>query len=119
MSVISAVSLDEIKSHLRIDSDDEDSLLLMYAEAATAYAEQYLCREIIKRNDEQAVVAEYGIVPSDSVPSDIKFYVLAVVGDYYRRREMSGAEKLTEYHVHAIDRWKLYNRGDDWSAADE
>lgn len=114
MSVISAVTLSDIKAHLRIDGDDEDYALLLYADAATAYAEQYLNREIICRTDPEAIVKGYGTDPTDNVPADIKFFILALVGDYYRNREMSGEARLTQYHAHVMDKWILHNRSTDW-----
>ena len=42
------VSVDEIKSHLRIDTSDEDTLLGVYIDAATEMAEHYCTRHFIE-----------------------------------------------------------------------
>jgi len=42
------VTVDEIKSHLRIDTDDEDTLLGVYIDAATEMAEHYCTRHFIE-----------------------------------------------------------------------
>jgi len=42
------VTVDEIKSHLRIDTDDEETLLGLYIDAATEMAEHYCSRHFIE-----------------------------------------------------------------------
>lgn len=70
------LNLQTVKSHLRIDSNDEDSLLNVYIAAAESHAEEYLNRPLQPWNEE-----------NDPVPATIIQALLLAVGDFYENRE--------------------------------
>lgn len=41
------LSVDEVKDHLRVQDNDEDTLIALYLEAAVAYAESFMGRSLI------------------------------------------------------------------------
>ena len=101
------VTIDEIKAHLRISHDSEDTLLKQYALSATLDAEHRLMREVIYRQDNKALSKTI-----DDVPACIKQYVLCVVGDMYAHRELSTSSSLSVHFVHLLDPFILYDRDD-------
>ena len=107
-SPLSPVTVDELKAHLHIDDDFEDTLLSQYLLTATGDAEHTMQREIIKRNDEQALAES-----ASNVPPAVKQYVLVVAGDLFVHREMSGEKALSQYHVHLLDPFILWNRDEE------
>ena len=58
------VSLDDLKKHLNIDINDDDDLLLEYEAAAVELAEHFMNREIIQREDPQALSTTAEGVPA-------------------------------------------------------
>lgn len=105
---VSPVSVDELKTHLHIDDDFEDSLLSQYLLTATGDAEHTMQREVIKRNDDQALAES-----ADDVPPAVKQYVMVLAGDFFTHREMSGEKALSQYHVHLLDPFILWNRDEE------
>lgn len=67
------VTLEELKAHLRIEHDHEDTLILTYQDAA-----------------EQAVRDYTGADFDDPAPGPIRAAVLLMVGELYANRERSG-----------------------------
>lgn len=49
------VTLEQIKQHLRLDTNDEDDLLNSYCDAATEFIESHISKFLIKRNVRQFV----------------------------------------------------------------
>ena len=80
---MSYVTLSEAKQHLRIDHNDEDSLITIYIEAAELNACQYLNLEEL---------------PQELA---IKAAILLLVGDFYEHREAATEKEL--YRNHAVD----------------
>ena len=74
------VTLEEIKGYLRIDSEDEDGLLLSLAAAA-----ERLCSDIIR----------YGFEPETEVPEPVRMAVLYGISYLYENREQSDFKDLT------------------------
>lgn len=64
------VTLEELKAHLRMDHDHEDTLILTYQDAA-----------------EQAVRDYTGVDFDDPAPGPVRAAVLLMVADLYENRE--------------------------------
>lgn len=74
------VTLEEIKSYLRIDSGDEDGLLLSLAATAES-----LCSDILR----------YGFQSYAEVPEPVRTAVLYGVSYLYENREQADFKDLT------------------------
>lgn len=66
------VTLDEIKAHLRIAGNDEDTLLNVYSGAATEYVNAFTRRDWATVTD---------------IPASVAAAALLVIGDLYENRE--------------------------------
>lgn len=83
-------SLTEIKAQLRIDSDEEDSLLALYSSASIEQIESLLN---IKVYDDTNTESEpEGVLFTNRM----KVAQLLIIGDWYRNRENSSEKALTE-----------------------
>lgn len=108
----SCVSLDEIKSYLRIDHDDEDDLLTGMGEAATELAETRLRRPIIAEDDGSAIAKTEA-----SVPKSIKIAVLVITSFMYENRNATDIELRDRVlRQSLLDQWILW--GDDDESID-
>lgn len=75
------LGIDIVKTHLRVDFDDEDELISLYISAAITNAESFLDRALIKSESER-------INPDDLVINDsIKAALLLIIGTLYANRE--------------------------------
>ena len=99
------VTVAEAKAHLRIDAEDEDALIANYIITATAMAEQIMNREVIFRNDSQALAEE-----ASKVPQAVKHFVLCLTGDYFAHRELTDKTGYAKFYQHLLDPYILYNR---------
>ena len=102
------VSLDDLKKHLNIDIADDDDLLLEYEAAAVELAEHFMNREIIKRDDQQALAAS-----ADDVPAAVKQYIRCQVGDFYKQREITAVGQFATFYRHLLDPYCLKYRDDE------
>ena len=98
------VSLATLKSHLRIDSSDEDSLLSQYILAAQEEAEQRMNRAIYSETDETAVTND-----PEKIPAGIIQFILVTAGDFYKSRENKQEKSYSTYFEHLLDPWILYD----------
>ena len=76
---MTALTLAEVKLHLRVDSDAEDSLIQQYMAAAHDQVEQFLDRPV-----------PWGVTsatPDGDYPAAVRSGELLIVGDLYRNRE--------------------------------
>ena len=73
------VTLEEIKEYVRIDSGDEDGLLLSWEAAAES-----LCRDILR----------HGVEPGAEVPEPVRTAVLYGVSYLYENREQADFKEL-------------------------
>lgn len=69
------IAIEDMKLHLRLDHDDEDSLVLIYAQAALEWCLWYCDSPGIERSD------------AVHVPNSFKCAVLLVMGDLFASRE--------------------------------
>lgn len=84
---MAAVTLDEVKAHLRVDGSSEDALLTLQLDAAQDAAAQYLNRPIPWTNAEGQAV---------DVPASVKVAILLILGALYANREAQSERKLEE-----------------------
>ena len=74
------VTLDELKAHLRIQTDDEDALLQSLLAQAQAAAEDYCRVQFEPEPDEE------GNVPD--VPEPVRLAVILMTSFYYENRDI-------------------------------
>ncbi|HCF5180764.1 TPA: head-tail connector protein [Pseudomonas aeruginosa] len=82
---MSAVTLDDVKIHLRLDHDDEDSYLIGLVKAAEGHVSVFLGDDL-----------------PDPIPSPVKAAVLLLVGDLYENRERMTDRDLSEVPTYAM-----------------
>ncbi|HBN8983673.1 head-tail connector protein [Pseudomonas aeruginosa] len=82
---MSAVTLDDVKIHLRLDHDDEDSYLTALVEAAERHISVFLSDDL-----------------PDPMPAPVKAAVLLLVGDLYENRERMSDRDLSEVPTYAM-----------------
>lgn len=76
---MTALTPAEVKLHLRVDSDAEDSLIQQYMAAAHDQVEQFLGREV--------PWDVTSALPGGVYPAAVRQGELQIIGDLYRNRE--------------------------------
>lgn len=97
------ISIDDIKAHLRIDTDDDDALLEKYLSASILDVELRTKRTLVSATDENAICAS-----EDELPDDIRQYLLLMVGDLYKYRENRQEKGYTTFFEHFLDKYIDY-----------
>ena len=106
------MTLDEIKSWLRVDHEEDDDLLKTLGEAATELAETRLRRPIIADDDASAISKTI-----DTVPKSIKIAVLVITSFMYENRNATDIELRDRVlRQSLLDQWILW--GDDDESVD-
>ena len=100
------VTLDDLKKHLNIDINDDDDLLLEYEAAAVELAEHFMNREIIQRDDAQALSTT-----AAGVPAAVKQYIRCQVGDFYKQREITATGQFATFYKIFTNSVKLQQQG--------
>lgn len=98
------ISLEDIKLHLRIDGDDEDSLLEHYLSASIQDVELRTHRPLVSDTDSNAICTD-----ESEIPSIIKEYLLLSIGDMYKNRENGQEKQLSTYFNHLLDAYIKYD----------
>lgn len=96
------IDLALVKLHLRVDGDEEDTLIGGYLEAAKAHVEQHCDRKLVE--GDPVYPAEMGLT------RDVEQALLLLVGHWYANREavvMSGAPSAVPL---AVDRLLWYRK---------
>ena len=88
-TAVVAVTLADAKHHLRVEINDDDTLIESLCMAATQMAEHVLQRALISRGD----VVGYGDSPAD-VPNAIRQWMLLQIGHLYENRESASKFKV-------------------------
>lgn len=103
------VEISDLKKHLNIDINDDDDLLLEYRAAAVEMAEHFMNREIIQRDDAQALSTT-----AAEVPAAVKQYIRCQVGDFYKQREITATGgQFATFYKHLLDPYCLKYRDDE------
>lgn len=83
------IGIDIVKTHLRVDFDDEDELIKVYIDAAIDSAEAYLDRSLIASEDQRKT-------PDDLVINgSVRAAILLTVGHLYANREQEIIGSIT------------------------
>lgn len=98
------ISLEDIKLHLRIDGDDEDSLLEHYLSASVQDVELRTHRTLVSDTDPNAICTD-----ESELPSIIREYLLLSIGDMYKNRENGQEKQLSTYFNHLLDAYIKYD----------
>ena len=88
---MTALTLAEVKLHLRVDSDAEDSLIQQYMAAAHDQAEQFLGREV--------PWDVTSALPSGVYPAAVRSGELLIIGDLYRNHETNSEPGTALYQL--------------------
>ena len=75
-AIMSVITLEEAKAHLRVLESEENDLIQKYIDAAEAHVSKYLERPLDPWNEE-----------GDPTPDNVKQAILLAVGDFYENRE--------------------------------
>lgn len=96
------VDLTLVKLHLRVDGDEEDTLIGGYIEAAKAHIEQHCDRKIV-----DAVTVD----PAEmELTKDVEQALLLLVGHWYTNREAVVAGAAPSAVPLAVDRLLWYRK---------
>ncbi|MDS9879440.1 head-tail connector protein [Pseudomonas protegens] len=96
------LDLANVKLHLRVDGDEEDTLISGYIEAAKAHVEQHCDRKLVEVDPDEP--DEMGLT------RDVEQAVLLLVGHWYANREavvVGGAPSAVPL---AVDRLLWYRK---------
>lgn len=88
---MTALTLAEVKLHLRVDSDAEDALIAQYMAAAHDQVEQFLGREV--------PWGATSALPDGVYPAAVKSGELLIIGDLYRNRETNSEPGTALYQL--------------------
>ena len=98
------ISLNLIREHTHFTEDDlSDELLTQYYNAAVGRVQTYCHRVLVSDTDPDAIATS-----EDSVPAEIKQYLLVVITDFCEKRERISDKTLSTYHNHLLDNYILY-----------
>lgn len=108
-TALPATTLAECKAHLRVEYTAEDALIEAYILAATQRAEQICEREIVERDDPNALAEDV-----TGVPAGIKAWIWLYVAEMFERRSMTDGGDADGYGLrhydHLLDPFMLYGR---------
>ncbi|MDZ3990372.1 head-tail connector protein [Pseudomonas sp. Teo4] len=77
------IDLDTVKSHLRVDGDEEDALIQAYTDAAFSTFEQWTNRKLLAEGDPVPEPAGNVLVISNAIRQG----ALLLIGHWYSARE--------------------------------
>lgn len=88
---MAALTLAEVKLHLRVDHSAEDSLIQQYMSAAHDHVEEFLGRAV-----------PWGVTsaaPNGEYPAAVRSGELLIIGDLYRNRETNSEPGTALYRL--------------------
>lgn len=96
------IDLARVKLHLRVDGDEEDTLITGYIEAAKAHVEQHCDRTLVEVDPVEP--DEMGLT------RDVEQAILLLVGHWYANREAVALGTIATAVPLAVDRLLLYRK---------
>jgi len=96
--------IDLVKTHLRLERDDEDDYLQLLADAAVTHFETHTGRTLV------AIGTDPDSLAVDEVPLylDISQGLLLLVGHWYENRELTSERPLSEAPAATYALWGPY-----------
>ena len=88
---MAALTLAEVKLHLRVDHSAEDSLIQQYMSAAHDQVEEFLGRAV--------PWGVTSVAPDGEYPSAVRSGELLIIGDLYRNRETNSEPGTALYRL--------------------
>ncbi|WMN15605.1 head-tail connector protein [Pseudomonas piscis] len=96
------LDLANVKLHLRVDGDEEDTLISGYIEAAKAHVEQHCDRKLVEVDPVEP--DEMGLT------RDVEQAVLLLVGHWYANREAVAVGTIATSMPLAVERLLWYRK---------
>ncbi|OLY75598.1 hypothetical protein AU074_22715 [Pseudomonas sp. ATCC PTA-122608] len=96
------IDLARVKLHLKVDGDEEDTLITGYFEAAKFHVAMHCDRELVE--DEPSEPEQMGFTP------DVEQAVLLLVGHWYANREAVVIGTISSAVPLAVDRLLWYRK---------
>lgn len=102
MTIIEPVTLEQAKTHLRVEHDDEDDYILSLISAAREYAENFTGRLLAERVYDDGEEAPEGETVEPATRGE-KHAMLLLVGHWYAHRESVSSATMTDVPQSALD----------------
>jgi uncharacterized phage protein (predicted DNA packaging) len=96
------IDLARLKSHLKVDGDEEDSLIAGYFEAAKTHVAMHCDRELVEIAPVEP--AQMGLTP------DVEQAILLLVGHWYANREGVAMGTISTVVPLAVERLLMYRK---------
>jgi uncharacterized phage protein (predicted DNA packaging) len=96
------IDLARLKSHLKVDGDEEDSLIAGYFEAAKSHVAMHCDRELVETAPVEP--AQMGLTP------DVEQAILLLVGHWYTNREGVAMGTISTVVPLAVERLLMYRK---------
>jgi uncharacterized phage protein (predicted DNA packaging) len=96
------IDLARVKSHLKVDDDEEDSLITGYFEAAKSHVAMHCDRELVE--GEPVEPGQMGFT------ADVEQAVLLLVGHWYANREGVALGTISTVVPLAVERLLMYRK---------
>jgi len=96
------IDLARVKHHLRVDGDEEDSLVTGYFEAAKSHVAMHCDRELVETAPVEP--EQMGLTP------DVEQAILLLVGHWYANREAVALGTISTTVPLAVERLLMYRK---------
>ena len=96
------IDLARVKLHLRVDGDEEDTLITGYFEAAKSHVSMHCDRELVETAPTEP--DQMGITP------DVEQAILLLVGHWYANREAVALGTISTVVPLAVERLLMYRK---------
>lgn len=95
------IDLQLVKTHLRADGNEEDSLITAYVDAAVEYVQQHCDRRIVESPEGPEQMA---------LTKDVEQAILLLVGHWYANREAVAVGTIATEMPLAVERLLWYRK---------